>query len=235
MSVSTPRLNRYTSLATLPGVAVAGGLAAVAGTAEAEIAYQATAFTLGGPGPAPFSGTLDMGFATIGFVAGSNSKGPGALFTAKGNSNLAVIGYKQQGVGKSKSDNFLINFQAGELIPQGGSKFLAEGRGVFSNIGATKKGGSVSTSEGEWALGGAASVSGYMGFAFFDDGLGEELQPNYGWISLTWDGTYLTIDGYAIETDDGVRIEAGAVPAPGAIGLLGLAAGAAGLRRKRQA
>ena len=235
MSVSTQRLNRYTSLATLPAVAMAGGLASMTGTAEADIVYQATAFTLGGPGSEPFVGTLDMGFTTIGFVAGSNAKGPEALFSAKGNSNLAVIGNKQKGVGGSKSDSLLINFQAGELIPRGSSKFLMEGLGVFSKNGSTKKGGSVSSSRGEWGLDGAESVSGYLGFAFFNDGVGEELQPNYGWISLAWDGAYLTIDGYAIETDAGVGIEAGAVPAPGVIGLLGLAAGAAGMRRKRQA
>ena len=53
--------------------------------------------------------------------------------------------------------------------------------------------------------------------------------------SGNWDGSFLTIDGYAIETEAGTAIEAGAIPGPGAMGLLGLAAGASGLRRKRQA
>ena len=93
-------------------------------------------------------------------------------------------------------------------------------------------------SKGEWALGVEDSVSGYMGFAFFNDALAGGdggTTPNYGWVSMSWDGAYLTIDGYAIETDVGTAIQAGAIPAPGAIGLLGLAAGAAGVRRKRQA
>jgi len=44
----------------------------------------------------------------------------------------------------------------------------------------------------------------------------------------------LTINGWAYD-DAGGAITAGQIPAPGAVGLLGLAAGAAGMRRKRTA
>jgi hypothetical protein len=234
MSVSTQRLKCYRSLATLPAVAMAGGLASVTDTAEADIVYQATSFTLGGPGSEPYAGPLDMGFASILFFAGSNSDGPEALFAAKGSQNLVLIGNNQKGANQGKVDGPLINFQAGELIPEGGS-LIDKGFGVLASNGSTKSGGSVSKSKGEWSLNGAESVSGYMGFAFFNNGFEGGSAANYGWVSLSWDGAYLTIDGYAIETDANVGIEAGAIPAPGAIGLLGLAAGAAGMRRKRQA
>ncbi|MCP4833899.1 MAG: PEP-CTERM sorting domain-containing protein, partial [Phycisphaeraceae bacterium] len=58
---------------------------------------------------------------------------------------------------------------------------------------------------------------------------------NYGWVGVDWNvSTFeLTISGFAYETNAGVAIEAGAIPAPGALGLFGLAAGAAGIRRKR--
>ena len=67
---------------------------------------------------------------------------------------------------------------------------------------------------------------------------------NYGWIDVSWSGlTGAVIHGYAYETDVNTAIIAGAtessgpvVPgAPTAVGLVGLAAGAAGIRRKRSA
>ncbi|MEE2971677.1 MAG: hypothetical protein VX672_01005 [Planctomycetota bacterium] len=68
---------------------------------------------------------------------------------------------------------------------------------------------------------------------------------NYGWIDITWEGDFehgATIHGYAYESDVNTAIVAGAtesaavVPgAPTAVGLMGLAAGAAGIRRKRSA
>ena len=56
----------------------------------------------------------------------------------------------------------------------------------------------------------------------------------YGWIDISWsnDGT-LTIHGYAYNDVLDGSIHVGDVPAPGALGLIGLAAGASGIRRKR--
>ena len=77
---------------------------------------------------------------------------------------------------------------------------------------------------------------GFMGISSkVEDADGTEFR--YGWIALDWDVTTfeLTIEAFAYETEAGVGIAAGAIPAPGAMGLFGLAAGAAGIRRKRQA
>ena len=81
------------------------------------------------------------------------------------------------------------------------------------------------------ATGGEGTQSGFIGFGINNSGNGIQ----FGWISVTWDGTLLTIDGYAYETEVQTAIEAGAIPGPGAMGLFGLAAGAAGIRRKRKA
>ena len=81
---------------------------------------------------------------------------------------------------------------------------------------------------GEFAFGG----NGYVGFTIdAGDGL------RYGWVELSWNAIFklLTIEGFAYETQVGASINAGeGIPAPGALGLFGLAAGAAGIRRKRK-
>ena len=229
MSVSTQRLSRYTSLATLPAVAMTGGLASVTSTVQADIVYQSVSLTFGGPLTGPDFNTLDMGFGSIKFLAGTNSAGSQAAFVAKGNGDIALMAN-----GSSKK---LRNFSDGESISVKSNKAALFGLGAkVGTTGSKGKGSGKTVSKGEWAPGAEDSVSGYMGFAFFNyDGLGKGTTPNYGWVSMSWDGAYLTIDGYAIETDAGTAIQAGAIPAPGAIGLLGLAAGAAGMRRKRQA
>ena len=73
--------------------------------------------------------------------------------------------------------------------------------------------------------------SGYIGFTF-DTDLGDTV---YAWaeVNLQPDGI-LTVERWAYD-DEGGSITAGAIPAPGALGLLALAGGAAGIRRKRQA
>ena len=57
--------------------------------------------------------------------------------------------------------------------------------------------------------------------------------PSWAEITLQSDGI-LTVERWAYD-DAGGSIAAGAIPAPGALGLLALAGGAAGIRRKRQA
>lgn len=69
----------------------------------------------------------------------------------------------------------------------------------------------------------------YIGFEF-DTGLFEE--TFYGWIDFEVSMDNLIVHGYAYDTT-GAGIEAGYVPAPGALGLIALAAGAGGIRRKR--
>ena len=226
MSSSRQRIDRYVSVATLPAIAACGGSVAVTNIAQADIVYQSVSYTLGGSGTEAAFGTLDMGFASIKFAAGNNSAGPENFMGALGNKDLGLVAN-----GNSK---ILRNFDAGEqiFVDKTNNKIAAIGIGAKVSISGSKNSGKT-TSKGSWALGGEDSVSGYMGFAWFGDV--DESAPNFGWISMSWDGSFLTIDGYAIETEAGTAIEAGAIPAPGAIGLLGLAAGAAGMRRKRQA
>jgi hypothetical protein len=230
MSSFKQRIDRYVSAVTLPAIAVGGGGVAFTNIAEADIVYESVSLTFGGPLNGPDFNTLDMGFGSIKFLAGTNSTGPEAFMGAKGNNEIALL---VNGSGKS-----LSNFSAGEsisLVKSNKPAFVGVGAKV-GTTGSKGKGSGKTVSKGAWALGSEDSVSGYMGFAFFNnDGFGEGVTPNYGWVSMSWDGAYLTIDGYAIETDVGTAIQAGAIPAPGAIGLLGLAAGAAGMRRKRQA
>ena len=129
-----------------------------------------------------------------------------------------------------KSGNNLARFQAGDLIQLDLNLGLS-GKGVGSH-GKDIDGGK---GNGNFVVMNGQAESGYVGFVFENMGVNGIPSLNYGWISVSWDGTYLNIDGYAYETDADTGIVAGAIPAPGAIGLLGLAAGAAGIRRKRQA
>ena len=61
----------------------------------------------------------------------------------------------------------------------------------------------------------------------------------YGWMQMSWsfEGDpygVLMIDGYAFSDVAGESIVVGQIPAPGALPLLGLAMGAAGIRRARK-
>jgi len=72
--------------------------------------------------------------------------------------------------------------------------------------------------------------SGYIGFTF-DTDLGDAVYARAK-VTLQPDGI-LTVERWAYD-DEGGSIAAGAIPAPGALGLLALAGAAAGIRRKRQ-
>ena len=78
---------------------------------------------------------------------------------------------------------------------------------------------------------------------FLGVNIGQGSDVRYGWIDVQWDLVQATILGYAWESDTNTSIAAGdtttppsAVPgAPAAAGLIGLAVGAAGIRRRRSA
>jgi hypothetical protein len=76
------------------------------------------------------------------------------------------------------------------------------------------------------------SSNNYLGFRFVNEANGN--QVHYGWIQLQFgaDAGTRSIIGYAYEDVAGGSIEAGVVPAPGALALLGLA-GVIGGRRRR--
>ena len=87
-----------------------------------------------------------------------------------------------------------------------------------------------SSSSGEWD---PSNPRNFLGFALTQNG-----ETVYGWLDIEvqewtyWDTPSITVHGWAFD-DSGQGILAGQVPAPGALGLLGLAAGASGIRRKR--
>jgi len=79
----------------------------------------------------------------------------------------------------------------------------------------------------------------FLGFSVPLDGLGVEAS-NYGWFDLTLGedesgNLSLTINRWAYESDPGIAAQIpGENPVPGVGGLLGLAMGAAGVRRRRE-
>lgn len=78
-----------------------------------------------------------------------------------------------------------------------------------------------------------SSSQNLVGFQFINEATGS---THYGWMRLQlWNGPGLqprAIVEYAYETDAGVGINAGLIPAPGAVALLGMA-GVLGSRRRR--
>ena len=227
MSVSKLRLDHYCSLATVPTLAAMAGVAVVSDNLSADIVHEDVTITVGGPGPAPFSTDLQIGtLGTFRILAGSNSKGPGRIFQMSNSSADKIRVMNEGEASKKGSGGLLSRFAAGDIVKMDKGRTFAK-----TGIGSQSPGSSKSGAPlGNFATNGEGPQSGYVGFGYLQaEGIG------YGWISLTWDGSLLTIDGYAYETEAGTAIEAGAVPGPGAIGLFGLAAGAAGLRRKRQA
>lgn len=223
--MSLSRLSTYRLIAAAP-------LAAMASGATADIVYTEMDYQIGGPGETPFFGGIQIGsIGELGFTAGSNSKGPERLFfaNAKNSPHMALMNTFAAPLGKSSGN--LARFQAGDLIQLDLGIQLA-GKGIGS-VGFSKSGSAKGT--GNFVVMNGETESGYLGFTFENMGVNGIPSLNYGWVSVSWDGTYLNVDGYAYETDADTGIVAGAIPAPGAIGLLGLAAGAAGIRRKRKA
>lgn len=222
------RLERYVSLASLPTIAAMTGLAGTNGEATAEIVHEAVSITAGGPGIDSASlliGSLGM----VNLVAGTNPSGPGMVFAIE-------VGKTRSGAATGLG---LFNGNAGTAskpVPNGKLARFAAGDAIMAasnlatfvlGVGAKSNPAGGYAPEGYFLTNGEGPQAGYVGFV--SDG------GNYGWISVQWDGSFVTVDGYAYETEANTAIAAGAVPAPGAVGLLALAAGAAGLRRKRQA
>ena len=227
MFASNPRLKNYVSMASLPTLATAGGMAVVADV-QADIVYQDLSVTIGGIAPQPMSTIIDLGMGSVNVIAGVNAANTDQAFFAMSaaTSKSASIGLiNTNGSDSKKAAPYLARFASGDLISVGSDsmEFALADQGFGSKrLDAGSAKGNFTTLEGP--------QSGFVGFGYAQMG-----GTGYGWIALDWDGTFLTIDGYAYETDLNTGIEAGAVPGPGAVGLLGLAAGAAGMRRKRLA
>ncbi len=227
--MNSERLSTYRLIAAAP-------LAAIASGAAADIVYTEVDVQFGGPGPQPFIESLQIGsIGVLDFIAGSNSDGPERVFGAKAGSsaNIQLLNdfSKPLGGGSKSKSGLAARFSAGDLIELN-SGLVLQKIGVGS-AGVSSKSGKGPKGFGNFVYDGEVQ-SGYLGFAFQNPAFGDE-SVNYGWISVSWDGSFLAIDGFAYETDADTGIAAGAIPAPGAFGLFGLAAGAAGIRRKRQA
>ncbi len=223
---SESRLNRYALVATsIPLAAIATNQ-----SVTADIVYEDTGgITIGGFVSVPENVNLAIGeYGSIGLNAGHNSAGAQFLFvasvvatTSKSKGSDSPLRLINSGSSSKSKAPTLRRFGDGDLI---GSP------GYPGAVGVGVKGSDGKFESGAFAGGGA----GYLGFTIEVDALGAT-EYRYGWIAVDWDAeTFeLTIDGFAYETDAGVGIEAGAIPAPAALGLFGLAAGAAGIRRKR--
>ncbi|MAB71902.1 MAG: hypothetical protein CMJ54_05300 [Planctomycetaceae bacterium] len=225
---SESRLHRYAiAAASVPLATMATTQSVVA-----DIVYESVGQTIGGPGGST-AYLLEVGVGDFGnllFLAANNpGTGSSFVFGVGGGSKTSSGGAEPNGIGLQ------VNIGGSK-----GSKIELRRFAAGDQIGYTSKTSSIAIggasfgkgAKGPFADGGA----GYIGLQIESDSLGGA-EFHYGWIALDWNASTLelTIDGFAYETEAGVGIEAGAIPAPGALGLFGLAAGAAGIRRKRKA
>lgn len=220
MPATSWRIQRYLILASAPALAVTDG------SAVGSVIYQAVDLSLEAGEQVMLGDDLfSMRFANQAIFGG--------CWTVGADSGLAgsveVAGsfrFLDNGI-FSGSFPFANRFESGSTID-----FDAFDVGPGYLIGGGQIGSSAS-SAADWKNQ-SGMQTGYLGFSFRD-----KLDVYYGWVSVDWDGATLTIGGYAYESDAGTSILAGSTkfaPVPGAptaLGLVGLAAGAAGVRRHR--
>ena len=217
------RLHRYAALSLAP-------VATTAALADIHYTSLDVAVDFGSSVSVEVAQSFSLVFSA--FEATNTTQGGIVVFQQRFNA--------QGSAGPEVNGGLLVGFKSG--LPKSVIRF-ADGDGIGSGIGGlestlfwgaqsltlSKKSKTKQLNGGPFnAVDGPQD--GCLGFAFADFG-SQDL--HYGWLSLSWDGTELTIDGYAWETEAGVSINAGTVPAPGVIGLFGLAMGAAGIRRER--
>ena len=225
MSATKARINRYVVSANhaagagLGTVVVAAGSVAIPSESFGEIVYQDLSISLEVPSLSTGVTTRvnigDLGWIQFGGWQQSMQVAAGGSGTSSSPGPNKIKLFVDEGKSKKGNVGPVSRFSEGDEIGVPGP---LKGWGDFST-GST--GGNFNAQDGP--------VSGYIGWGY----LSEAGVQGFGWLSLTWDGSLLEIDGYAYETDYQTTIEAGAIPGPGALGLLSLAAGASGLRRKR--
>ncbi len=233
MAAASSRINRYL-VAALPLSAGA--------VASADIIHQEFTYTFS---PNQWA-ALTIGESQLMFYHGSRST---SYLGGIGVQNFALAyGYNAAWlVNESTSGPFYgaAMFASGQQIGSGSG-----GRASYALLmnqvewsdGAGKT--YVAASGGPWGtevVDSSREVRGYMGFTL---DAAEGAGSYNGWVDIGWNAASasLTFYGYAYETEVNKAITAGAtesapvVPgAPTAVGLMGLAAGAAGIRRKRSA
>ena len=225
------RLAQYVKLASAPaGLATAATVGVPAPTASADIVVYDVGQSLNQRNGSGYTST-GLFFYSTGYIALGG---------------VDSLGLNFQGIFVSFSSSSFA-FQYNYMAVGGGMNALILGSaGIASELAAGEQVGASGNFDASRVLGGAyasiysmSSLSSSFGFQRDGTsylGIAFEAAPgvmNYGWVEINWDGlNALEVVRWAYE-DDGSAIEAGAVPAPGAVGLLALAAGAAGVRRKR--
>jgi len=212
------RLARYTRLASLPAAAMPAAMATQ--SANAEIIYSTQTVELYSVGAV----------ATYQFVteAGAFAFRMDHFFTSFGGSGVMEV------FGLVAVNAVVAETALGFLLPAR----LEEGTVIFAgNVGLPD----YQTLWGRLSSPGIPyyytfgnfqrnTGRGYAGFQF-ETTLGE---ARYAWAEVELRSDLFIMHRWAYD-DTGAPITAGFVPAPGAVGLFALAAGAAGLRRKRSA
>ena len=219
MAVAAPRLERY-AVAALP-------VCALGSAASADIIYTQVNQTL----------TFDQSWSASVNGNNLNVRVNGSSGTTIGYDFRFFFGFVTVENGDfattGSSSLYANRFVGGQEIGAGAG-FDAYNYGILVSAYSSSK-FSTSYSYGAWA---GVDVQGFVGFRVEN---GDDF--NYGWLDITFTGSELIVGGYAYETDVNTAIIAGAtegsgpvVPgAPTAVGLMGLAAGASGIRRKRSA
>lgn len=237
--------------------AATAGAVSAAATASADIIYSSVDVTIGGTDVfEDYTLNLDGLSGSIYLAAGGFTDtftGGGKSSSIYGNIDVggAIIGAGKAGGNKvsiavnkvTKMQGGLptktaAGYEAGDKIPgkaaPGAVAKLA--KSIQSSSFTYTSGATVNAFSSEFGeLAGGDRM--YFGFAVdVGEPFGDSL-TKFGWLDLSWDAELkeLTIHGYAYNTDG--TILAGemptSTPVPGAGGLLALAAGAAGLRRRR--
>ena len=251
----TTRLSAYASIATTAAFGATMGTQAIADTIvyDVGVTYGGTwnpITSSGGPSSASaiFTGGLlsmeplgaQMKFAgygirkmsgssagqIMGWALGSGTKTTGASKSADpGRLQVAFTTNKKAGFGKSSGKNQHVRgFESGEVVDSA-AKFLPGGK-----AGAEVDVPGISFDKG------LEEGRHFIGFRVVQDWDAEDLVFNYGWVDLSFDydaGT-LTVHRWAYETDADTAASIPGSVVPGPTGILALALGAAGIRRRRE-
>ena len=231
MAAASSRLERYAAVAALPACAI--GSAAVGDIVYTELNTsifedETASFTMGGAHVTFLALNTNLSGKTYGLTYARNE-----LFAFMTGGGIAL------GSGLTTGGDYRTarGFASGEEIGAGAS---FGGSSSWANLARTL----FSAYKDEYNSAGDWQNLFEETRLFLGVEIANGSDVNYGWIDVSWSGiTGATIHGYAYETDVNTAIVAGAtessgpvVPgAPTAVGLVGLAAGAAGIRRKRSA
>lgn len=210
----------------------------------------ATAATVGVPAP---TASADIVVYDVGQSLNQTISNSGSFFSGYSSGYIALGGVDSLGL---NFQGFFVSFsdassrmQYNNMRVGGGMNVLILSDSSFASpLAVGEQIGTFGSFEASMLMGGFYSFSSFTDGSYFTSsfgfqrngtsylGIAFEAAPgvmNYGWVEINWDGlNALEVVRWAYE-DDGSAIEAGVVPAPGAVGLLALAAGAAGVRRKR--